>query len=96
MAVKSLIRLVFETQVGNVANQLHCFRMAGLTFNKKMQGQLCARKFSPFSQFSYVDHSKLREDTTNKLAKLGNAIAISKSETMNHSLTDPLTGDIAS
>ena len=45
MAVKSLIRLVFETQVGNVANQLQCFRMAGLTFNKKMQGQLCARKF---------------------------------------------------
>ena len=28
----------------------------------------------------------------NKLAKLGDAIAISKSETNNHSLTDPLTG----
>ena len=27
----------------------------------------------------------------NKLAKLGDAIAISKSETLNHSLTDPLT-----
>ena len=27
----------------------------------------------------------------NKLAKLGDAIALSKSETMNHSLTDPLT-----
>ena len=27
----------------------------------------------------------------NKLAKLGDAIAISKSETMNHSLTHPLT-----
>ena len=28
---------------------------------------------------------------SNKLTKLGDAIAISKSETMNHSLTDPLT-----
>ena len=28
---------------------------------------------------------------SNKLPKLGDAIAISKSETMNHSLTDPLT-----
>ena len=35
-----------------VANQLYCyFRMAGLTFNKKMQGQLCARKFSCFCIF---------------------------------------------
>ena len=28
----------------------------------------------------------------NKLTKLGDAIAISKSETINYSLTDPLTG----
>ena len=31
------------------------------------------------------------KEPTNKLAKLGDAIAISKSETINHSLTDPLT-----
>ena len=31
---------------------------------------------------------------SNKLAKLGDAIAISKSETINHSLTDSLTPEL--
>ena len=41
-----------------------------------------------------IDQKKLIEasdKSKNKLSKLGDAIAISKSETMNHSLTDPLT-----
>ena len=35
--------------------------------------------------------SKAGDDESNKLAKLGDAKAISESETINHSLTQPLT-----
>ena len=66
-----------------------------LTFWSSDNGELLLRKYLEYlvtSAGKSCSVHKYNKFRTNKLAKFGNAIAISKSETMNDSLTHWLTG----